>query len=286
LSRSADSVKVCLQNWNEIASNSDGSVFGSGLSLQKKCESYWAAPHQSAAFGPFTVTSNSDCQLSDVRSVVQFQYLSWPDHDVPYENAGVLDLLERARSSRGGDTAPVLVHCSAGCGRTGVICALDYIYDLLVTKRISQDFSILSIVLELRRQRPSAVQTKVGALSPDHHLQHFHTLPWNYNIFFPLFVVICPQVCNLFQTLPSSHHYDNDCKGASSAPIYSTVKPKEKPRSLPPSASPIYDIATPASQSIEGSDYHLVSGLLGFNCRIQKPKGPRDPPAEWGRLER
>ncbi|XP_038127147.1 tyrosine-protein phosphatase non-receptor type 18 isoform X2 [Cyprinodon tularosa] len=345
---------------------------------KKKCESYWAAPHQSAAFGPFTVTSEAESRPNedvvvrtltvsyqqDVRSVVQFQYLSWPDHDVPYENAGVLDLLERARSSRGGDTAPVLVHCSAGCGRTGVICALDYIYDLLVTKRISQDFSILSIVLELRRQRPSAVQTKdqyrfiftavasmferflqtsddglycnlsevtktekrtSAAASSSINRLSKPTMNDTYAVVNkpkqphrttsePAYCpVVTPRAKPGSRTLPSSHHYDNDCKGASSAPIYSTVKPKEKPRSLPPSASPIYDIATPASQSIEGSDYHLVSaddlsagdpdyedvsspasdsssffapGSIGFNCRIQKPKGPRDPPAEWGRLER
>ncbi|KAK5611347.1 hypothetical protein CRENBAI_018292 [Crenichthys baileyi] len=141
---------------------------------KRKCECYWAAPHQSAAFGPFTVTTqlekryNEDIVVrtltasyqQDAHSVIQFQYLSWPDHDVPYETAGVLDLLEQARRSRGADTSPVLIHCSAGCGRTGVICALDYIYDLLVTKQITKDFSILNIVLELRRQRPSAVQTK------------------------------------------------------------------------------------------------------------------------------
>uniref|UniRef100_A0A7N6FLP8 protein-tyrosine-phosphatase n=1 Tax=Anabas testudineus TaxID=64144 RepID=A0A7N6FLP8_ANATE len=81
-------------------------------------------------------------------------------HDIPYEATGVLDLLERARNSQGTHTSPVLIHCSAGCGRTGVICALDYIHDLLVTKQITSDFSIKKIVLELRRQRPAAVQTK------------------------------------------------------------------------------------------------------------------------------
>uniref|UniRef100_A0A3P9N0I1 protein-tyrosine-phosphatase n=1 Tax=Poecilia reticulata TaxID=8081 RepID=A0A3P9N0I1_POERE len=141
---------------------------------KRKCECYWAAPHQSAAFGPFTVTTqvesrpNQDvvvrtlvvCYQQDVHSLVQFQYLSWPDHDVPYETAGILDLLDRARSSQGAESSPVLVHCSAGCGRTGVVCALDYIHDLLVTKKITEDFSVLDLVLELRRQRPSAVQTK------------------------------------------------------------------------------------------------------------------------------
>ncbi|XP_017158847.1 tyrosine-protein phosphatase non-receptor type 18 isoform X2 [Poecilia reticulata] len=174
---------------------------------KRKCECYWAAPHQSAAFGPFTVTTvesrpNQDVVVrtlvvcyqqvgahlagprqdtflaplplpQDVHSLVQFQYLSWPDHDVPYETAGILDLLDRARSSQGAESSPVLVHCSAGCGRTGVVCALDYIHDLLVTKassvmsssllqKITEDFSVLDLVLELRRQRPSAVQTKVG----------------------------------------------------------------------------------------------------------------------------
>ncbi|KTG00674.1 hypothetical protein cypCar_00026830 [Cyprinus carpio] len=52
------------------------------------------------------------------------------------------------------------------------------------------------------------------------------------------------------------------------------------------------------SQSSTDDDYEYVSsvvrdtsspfapGGLGFNCRIKKPKGPRDPPAEWSRAER
>ncbi|KAM4737669.1 tyrosine-protein phosphatase non-receptor type 18 [Anableps anableps] len=362
---------------------------------KRKCECYWAAPHQTAAFGPFSVTTQVETRpnedivvrtltvcyqqvgahcaatardqssliflpplplLQDVHSVVQFQYLSWPDHDVPYETAGVLDLLDRARRSQGADSSPVLVHCSAGCGRTGVICALDYVHDLLVTKRITKDFSILQIVLELRRQRSSAVQTKdqyrfiftavismferflqtsgnqlycnlpevkkrekKTSAAASSSINSSSTMNDTYAVVNkpkqphrttsePSYTSVVTSGSNPgSSTLPSLHHYDNDFSGASAAPIYSTVKPKVKPQTLPPAASPIYDIAVPANQR-EGAEYHLVSDAdhdyedvssaasdlssfftpvgIGFNCRIQKPKGPRDPPAAWGRLER
>ncbi|XP_043993967.1 tyrosine-protein phosphatase non-receptor type 18 isoform X2 [Gambusia affinis] len=335
---------------------------------KRKCECYWAAPHQSAAFGPFAVTTqvesrpNRDvvvrtlvvCYQQDVHSLVQFQYLSWPDHDVPYETTGILDLLDRARSSQAAESSPVLVHCSAGCGRTGVICALDYIHDLLVTKRITEDFSILDLVLLLRRQRPSAVQTKdqygfifsAAASMLERFLQtpedrlysnlpevkkrdkktsaatsssvssstamndtyavvnkakqpHRTTSEPSYSS------VVTPRSNPGTRTVLPSHHYDNDFSATSAAPIYSAVKPKVKPLTSPPSASPIYDIAAPTNQREDphlvpeaDDDYEDVSspasdvssfftpGGIGFNCRIQKPKGPRDPPAAWGRMER
>nr|XP_014262882.1 tyrosine-protein phosphatase non-receptor type 18 isoform X1 [Maylandia zebra] len=341
---------------------------------KRKCECYWAAAQQSASFGPFTVSNqeethpNEDIVVRNLtvtfqqasRSVIHYQFLSWPDHDVPYETAGVLDMLERARSSRGANVSPLLIHCSAGCGRTGVICALDYIHDLLVTKKITPEFSILNIVLELRRQRPSTVQTKdqfqfiytaaismfeqflqtskeqvystlqtkktTTAASSSNRLsqqvvmndtyavvnkpKHAHPPPSA-----PTYSAVPLSRSNPgSRTMPTSHHYDNDPKSVSAAPIYSTVKPRAKQQSLPPSVTPIYDIASPTGQKPgEGSDYQLVAaekssmdcndyedfsssvsdvtsfcspGSIGFNCRIQKPRGPRDPPAEWTRVER
>ncbi|XP_062246983.1 tyrosine-protein phosphatase non-receptor type 18 isoform X3 [Platichthys flesus] len=312
---------------------------------KKKCECYWAQLHQATTFGPFTVSSQGEThpnedvvvramtvtyqQLS--RSLTQYQFLSWPDHDIPYEAAGVLDLLERVRASQRTHTSPVLIHCSAGCGRTGVICALDYIYDLLVTKPITTDFSIMKIVLELRRQRPSAVQTK------DQYRFIFSSVACLIRRLLessgrPLYsnrselktqdkhTTVTPASCNK-RSLPPTHHYDNDPAGASAAPVYSRVRPRNKPLSLQLSATPIYDMASPTNNrpgegllSLRSSGEHHVAaaeqlpptdddyedfsssvtntpglcppGGIGFNCRIQKPKGPRDPPAEWSRLER
>uniref|UniRef100_A0A8D3DPI9 protein-tyrosine-phosphatase n=1 Tax=Scophthalmus maximus TaxID=52904 RepID=A0A8D3DPI9_SCOMX len=288
--------------------------------VKRKCECYWAPVHRSTEFGPFTINNNNPpfifilLLLQDSRSVIQYQFLSWPDHDVPCEAAEVLDLLERVRDSQRTHSSPLLIHCSAGCGRTGVICALDYIYDLLVTKQITTDFSIMKIILELRRQRPSTVQTKVsGFTSAERGMEiiskRFYITEFIIYIFMKYLDLL---IFLFFIVIP-------------------------KPHSLPPSATPIYDTATPANhRPAEGSlslhsngAYQLVPGNkerkgrakrllslpakqlspenevyeefspsvtnmsnicspggIGFNCRIQKPRGPRDPPAEWSRLER
>ncbi|XP_029363114.1 tyrosine-protein phosphatase non-receptor type 18 isoform X2 [Echeneis naucrates] len=343
---------------------------------KKKCECYWAPVHQSATFGPFTVHCEGDTYPNEDmvirsltvtyqqenRSVIQYQFLSWPDHDIPNNTAGVLDLLENIRSSQRAHSSPLLIHCSAGCGRTGVICALDYINDLLVTKQITSDFSIMKIVLELRRQRPSAVQTKdqyqfifsaviclfdrllqpkgrqlycnlseeserTKPVQAGNRSSKLIDMNDTYAVVnkpkqshppspSPTYSTMAPATSS--RSPPASHHYDND-PGAS-APIYSSVQPRGKPQSILLSATPIYDTATPASHRLgdallpnNNRDYQLVSaegfsktdddyeefsssvtdvsnicspGGIGFNCRIQKPRGPRDPPAEWSRLER
>lgn len=141
---------------------------------KKKCERYWTTVKETTPFGPFIVSNleesnpNEEVVLrtltvryhNETRTVSQFQYTAWPDHDIPYTAGGILEMMDMARKAQGNNASPVLIHCSAGCGRTGVICALDYVHDLLVTKQIKGDFNIMKIVVELRRQRPSAVQTK------------------------------------------------------------------------------------------------------------------------------
>uniref|UniRef100_A0A3B1J938 protein-tyrosine-phosphatase n=1 Tax=Astyanax mexicanus TaxID=7994 RepID=A0A3B1J938_ASTMX len=141
---------------------------------KKKCEVYWGSLSEPSTFGPFTVsTVEESCPNEEVivrtlavqycdetRTVSHFQYTAWPDHGIPYVPDGILGMMELTSMRQRHHTGPLLVHCSAGCGRTGVICAIDYINDLLQQKKIDEDFSIMDIVLDLRRQRPAAVQTK------------------------------------------------------------------------------------------------------------------------------
>ncbi|XP_055788361.1 tyrosine-protein phosphatase non-receptor type 18 isoform X1 [Salvelinus fontinalis] len=420
---------------------------------KKKCERYWTTVKEKNPFGPFIVSNleesnpNEEVVLrtltvryqNETRTISQFQYTAWPDHDIPYTAGGILEMMDMARKAQGNNTSPVLIHCrwapewrrglrhcismpgaslhtlhthgsipgcittgryweshgaahnwpsivsvwpGAGCGRTGVICALDYVHDLLVTKQIKGDFNIMKIVVELRRQRPSAVQTKEqyqfvfsavaymfekALRSPENNYQNLTksnqplyddvesvktSPPITSAIAQPLEKrnsSVQPRAPQLYQQnmddtyavvnkskqLPSPasssappaalHHYDNAELGTLKCPataLYSTVKPKSRcpPANPPPAASPIYDTARPANHRLAedvlgkeqsgyeqvtaerhssmDDDYEYVSnpikdltnsctpGSMGFNCRIKKPKGPRDTPAEWSHVER
>ncbi|XP_023847640.2 tyrosine-protein phosphatase non-receptor type 18-like [Salvelinus sp. IW2-2015] len=351
---------------------------------KKKCERYWTTFKETIHFGPFIVSNFEESSPyeevvfrtltvryhEETRKISQFQYTAWPDHDVPYTVYGILGMMDMARKDQGNNTSPVLIHCSAGCGRTGVICALDYVHDLLVTKQIKEDFSIMKIVVELRRQRPSAVQTKEqyqfvfsavaymfekALRSAENNSQNltksnqplydgvasvktfFRYSNVQYRAPRPrqqkmndVYAVVSkskqlPPPASSTAPLAALCHYDNEELGVPkfhAGALYSMVKPKSRclPAKPPPAVSPIYDTAGLANHSLaeasageDQSGYELVTaecyssteedyeyvsnpikcmtnsctpGSMDFNCRIKKPKGPRDPPAEWSRVER
>ncbi|XP_014381531.1 tyrosine-protein phosphatase non-receptor type 18 [Alligator sinensis] len=140
---------------------------------RKKCERYWPLENEPLQLGPFCITQTQEQQLKpdimtrflcitfqkESRRVTHAQYLAWPDRGIPDSCGPLLALVERMRSEQGADPSPLCVHCSAGCGRTGVICAAELVRDLLVQRRIPPNFSLFDLVLEIRKQRPAAVQT-------------------------------------------------------------------------------------------------------------------------------
>ncbi|KAI9094314.1 protein-tyrosine phosphatase-like protein [Phlyctochytrium arcticum] len=69
------------------------------------------------------------------RELWQVHFLNWPDHRAssPYSVLGVMDLVRelQSRSESSGPVGPLVVHCSAGCGRTGTFCAIDTVLSLL-----------------------------------------------------------------------------------------------------------------------------------------------------------
>ena len=85
-----------------------------------------------------------------MREITQLQYTNWPDFGAPAHPAHLLGLVEQCdavvRSTGRTHTnepepankRPVLVHCSAGCGRTGTFCTVDSVIDMLKRQRISR----------------------------------------------------------------------------------------------------------------------------------------------------
>ncbi|XP_005337697.2 tyrosine-protein phosphatase non-receptor type 22 [Ictidomys tridecemlineatus] len=141
---------------------------------KKKCERYWAEPGEmQLQFGPFSISCEAEKRKSDyiirtlkakfnseTRTIYQFHYKNWPDHDVPSSIDPILELIWDMRCYQEDDSVPICIHCSAGCGRTGVICAIDYTWMLLKDGIIPENFSVFSLIQEMRTQRPSLVQTQ------------------------------------------------------------------------------------------------------------------------------
>ncbi|XP_033925667.1 tyrosine-protein phosphatase non-receptor type 22 [Melopsittacus undulatus] len=141
---------------------------------KKKCERYWAEVDGSPLqCGPFSIACEAEEKKNEyvirrlkvtlneeIRTVHQFHYKNWPDHNVPSSIDPILELIGEIRCYQPGDSVPICIHCSAGCGRTGVICAIDYTQKLLKDRIVPVNFSVFSLIQEMRTQRPSIVQTK------------------------------------------------------------------------------------------------------------------------------
>ncbi|KAM7134389.1 LOW QUALITY PROTEIN: tyrosine-protein phosphatase non-receptor type 18 [Macrochelys suwanniensis] len=140
---------------------------------KKKCERYWPLKQEPLQIGPFSIVQIKEQELNpdviirtlsvsfqkEERPLTHFQYVAWPDRGIPDNYSHFLEMIEHVRLTQGDDLAPICVHCSAGCGRTGVICILEHVRHLLLQQSIPPNFSIFDIVLAMRKQRPSAVQT-------------------------------------------------------------------------------------------------------------------------------
>lgn len=139
-----------------------------------KCAQYWPSPdRETELYEEFIVKLNSEDHYPDYtirrlsltnkreknseREVTHIQFMSWPDHGVPGEPHLLLKLRRRVNAFKNFFSGPIVVHCSAGVGRTGTYIGIDAMMEGLEAEgRVD----IYGYVVRLRRQRCLMVQVE------------------------------------------------------------------------------------------------------------------------------
>ncbi|XP_034180771.1 tyrosine-protein phosphatase Lar isoform X5 [Osmia lignaria lignaria] len=136
-----------------------------------KCDQYWPS-RGSETYGLMTITITDVQELatycirtfqisragySERREIKQLQFTAWPDHGVPEHPAPFLQFLRRVRSLNPPESGPLIVHCSAGVGRTGCFIVIDSMLERIKHEKM---IDIYGHVTCLRAQRNYMVQTE------------------------------------------------------------------------------------------------------------------------------
>ncbi|XP_046732792.1 receptor-type tyrosine-protein phosphatase S-like isoform X6 [Silurus meridionalis] len=136
-----------------------------------KCDQYWPS-RGTETYGLVQVTLLDTMELAtfcvrtlslhksgcnERREVRQFQFTAWPDHGVPEYPTPFLAFLRRVKACNPPDAGPIVVHCSAGVGRTGCFIVIDAMLERI---RHERTVDIYGHVTLMRSQRNYMVQTE------------------------------------------------------------------------------------------------------------------------------
>ncbi|CAF1346205.1 unnamed protein product, partial [Didymodactylos carnosus] len=147
-----------------------------------KFKRYWPEDTNPIVSGDYRISKNDSrektftCNNYEIRPltisygnkqhhVLLYHFLHWQDHDTPNEEESILELLDRLYKDRNlAPDTPILVHCSAGCGRTGTVIAIDLCRTIVngevpLNSEEYQTEPVYKIATHIRQFRIALIQT-------------------------------------------------------------------------------------------------------------------------------
>ncbi|CAI9733310.1 receptor-type tyrosine-protein phosphatase mu-like [Octopus vulgaris] len=146
-----------------------------------KCMQYWPDEENNESFGTIQIShiktmyhstyihrsftiSKTDVYLqtgvsqneNESWTIDQFFFRKWPDHDIPQHAEYILNFIHAIKSMD--IKYPVVVHCSAGVGRTGTYICIDILLNEMLS---GEAIDVLACVTKLREERMHMVQKRI-----------------------------------------------------------------------------------------------------------------------------
>ncbi|XP_065565836.1 tyrosine-protein phosphatase corkscrew-like [Artemia franciscana] len=144
---------------------------------KSKCAVYWPKEGETKECGNIAIKFSSETTTADYalrefivtkadsdeeRKVYHYHFQAWPDHGVPADPGCVLNFLHDVNSRQEAieGAGPIIVHCSAGIGRTGTFIVIDMILTQIKKHGTNCEIDIQRTIQTVRSQRSGMVQTE------------------------------------------------------------------------------------------------------------------------------
>lgn len=216
--------------------------------------------------------------VSAERVVVQFHYTNWPDHGTPEHPLPILSFVRQSAAANPVGAGPIIVHCSAGVGRTGTYIVLDAMLKQIECKN---ELNIRGFLCHIRNQRNFLVQTEEQYIFiHDALLEAIHA---------GNSTVHCSQLTKYLQLLqsglPASLLSDRVTGSNSTASTLDTTTTTTMTLNSSSSQEELWTLLDHQFHLVTNfavQDFHLSSAIK--TCNVQKNRNAALVPVESGRV--